>query len=129
MISIDDRMAILDLCARYNYAIDTGATAKWAKTFTPDGVFDGPAGRAEGREQLKAFAEGLAEQFPGAMHFNDSHLYEVDGDVVRHKCFLSVQIPGESGAMVMPLTNEDEIVKVDGEWLFRSRRVAPLSPA
>lgn len=129
MISIDDRMAILDLGARYNYAIDTGRSKDWADTFTPDGVFDGPAGRAEGREQLIEFCDGLGEQYPGAMHFNDNHLFEVDGDLVRHKCFLSLQVPGEDGATVVPLCYEDEVVKLDEKWLFRSRCVAPLGPA
>ena len=127
MIAIDDRMAILDLGARYNYAIDTGMSQGWADTFTPDGVFDGPAGRAEGRDQLIEFCDGLGEQYPGAMHFNDNHLFEVDGEVVLHKCFLSLQIPGEDGAAVVPLCYEDELVKVEGKWRFRLRRVAPLN--
>ncbi len=55
MISLDDRMAILDLCSRYNYHIDTGASAEWADTFVADGVFDGPVGRAQGRDALSAF--------------------------------------------------------------------------
>lgn len=126
MISIEDRMAILDLGARYNYHVDTGASEAWADTFTADGVFDGPAGHAEGRDALVAFCEQLAKDYPGAMHFTDNHLFEQDGEVVQHRCFLSFQVPGDTGTDVMLLGYEDEIVKVDGEWRFRVRRVGPL---
>ena len=85
MISLDDRMAILDLCSRYNYHIDTGASAAWADTFTADGVFDGPVGRAQGRDELVAFCDGLAAQFPGAMHFTDNHLFDEVGDAIHHR--------------------------------------------
>ncbi len=126
MVSLDDRMAILDLCSRYNYHIDTGASAAWADTFTADGVFDGPVGRAEGREELIEFCDGLSVQFPGAMHFTDNHLFEEVGDVVYHRCFLSYQVPTDSGTDVLLLGYEDNVVLIDGAWRFQSRIVAPL---
>ena len=126
MIAIEDRLAILDLCARYNYSIDTGASAAWADTFTVDGVFDGPAGHAQGRDALVAFCDQLARDYPGAMHFTDNHLFEQDGDLVRHRCFLSFQVPVEDRTDIWLLGYEDEITKVDGEWRFRVRRVGPL---
>lgn len=126
MISLDDRMAILDLCSRYNYHIDTGASAAWADTFTADGVFDGPVGRAQGRDELIAFCDGLAAQFPGAMHFTDNHLFDEVGDAIHHRCFLSFQVPTDSGTDVMLLGYEDDVVRVDGEWRFQTRVVAPL---
>jgi hypothetical protein len=126
MIDIEDRLAILDLCSRYNYYVDTAASERWADTFTPDGVFDGPAGHAEGRDALIDFCDGLAKQFPGGMHFTDNHLFEQDGDLVRHKCFLSFQVPTEGRTDLMLLGYEDEIVRADGEWRFRQRNVRPL---
>lgn len=127
MITIEDRLAILDLSARYNYAVDSGASADWADTFTEDGVFDGPAGHAEGRAELIAFCDGLARDYPGAMHFTDNHLFEPAGDGVRHRCFLSFQVPREGGTDVLLLAYEDDLVRVGGAWRFRSRRVAPLT--
>ena len=98
MISIDDRMAILDLCARYNYFVDTDRAEQWADTFTSDGIFDGPAGHAEGRDELIAFCHMFAAQAPGGMHFTDNHLFDVRDDVVLHRCFLSFQQPTDEGA-------------------------------
>ena len=127
MINTDDRMAILDLCSRYNYYVDTGSAEQWADTFTEDGVFDGPAGHAEGRDELIAFCRQLAEQFPGAMHFTDNHLFETTGDSVMHRCFLSFQVPTETGTEVTLLGYEDEVAQVAGEWRFRVRRVGPIA--
>jgi hypothetical protein len=127
MIGIHDRMAILDLCSRYNYFIDTGSAEQWADTFTAAGVFEGPSGRAEGRDELIAFCRKLAEQFPGSMHFSDNHLFEVQDGVVLHRCFLSFQVPTQTGTDVMLMGYEDELVEVDGDWRFRLRRVGPIS--
>ncbi len=127
MISIDDRMAILDLSAAYNYYIDTGESEKWADTFTADGVFDGAAGKAQGRDALVAFSEQFGTDYPGAMHFTDNHLFEQDGDTMKHKCFLSFQVPSEDGTNLILVGYEDDLVKIDGAWKFRSRRVGPLA--
>ncbi len=127
MISIDDRMAILDLCSRYNYYVDTGAAERWADTFTADGVFENADGRSQGRDELITFAVGFAKQYPGAMHFTDNHLFEQDGDVVKHKCFLSFQIPSEGPPTIALVGYEDKLVRVDGEWKFSERLVGPLS--
>ncbi len=126
MISIDDRMAILDLCAEYNYYIDTGESEKWADTFTADGVFDGAVGKAEGRDALVAFSKQFGNDYPGAMHFTDNHLFEQDGDAMKHKCFLSFQVPSDGGTNLILVGYEDELLRVDGAWKFRSRRVGPL---
>jgi len=126
MISIDDRMAILDLCAEYSYYIDTGESEKWADTFTADGAFDGTVGRAQGRDALVAFSEQFGRDYPGAMHFTDNHLFEPDGEAMKHKCFLSFQVPSDGGTSLTLVGYEDELVRVDGAWKFRSRRVGPL---
>ena len=60
------------------------------------------------------------------MHFTDNHLFEQDGGLVRHRCFLSFQVPVEDRTEIWLLGYEDEIAKVDGEWRFRVRRVGPL---
>ena len=127
MISIDDRMAILDLCAEYNYYIDTAESEKWADTFTADGVFDGTVGRAEGRDALVAFCKQFGTDYPGAMHFTDNHLFYPEGEAMKHKCFLSFQVPSEGGTNVILVGYEDDLVKIDGAWKFRSRRVGPLA--
>ena len=127
-ISLEDRFAIIDLCSVYNYTVDQADGEGWAATFTEDGVFNGPAGQAEGREALVAFCGQLAEAFPGGMHFTDNHLFEVDGDVCEHKCFLDFKVPSPDGSVASVLLGyEDIVVKVDGEWLFKRRDVVSVT--
>ena len=100
---------------------------EWASTFTADGVFDGPASHAEGHDALAGFCDELAVQSPGAMHFTDNHLFEEDVDLMRHRCFLSFQVPRDDDTEIWLLAYEDELIRVDGKWRFRIRRVAPLN--
>src|SRR5581483_10604161 len=39
-LSVDDRLAILELAARYSHALDAGDEAAFLNTFTEDGVFE-----------------------------------------------------------------------------------------
>lgn len=127
-ISLEDRAEIIDLCSRYNYTVDQADGAGWADTFTGDGVFHGPAGHAEGREALIAFCAQLAAAFPGGMHFTDNHLFELDGDTCRHKCFLDFKVPSADGGVSSTLLGyEDIIVKQDGAWLFQRRDVVSVT--
>ena len=127
-ISLEDRVAIIDLCSRYNYTVDQADGEGWAATFTPDGVFAGPAGQAQGRDALIAFCGQLAEAFPGGMHFTDNHLFELDGDTCRHKCFLDFRVPQADGSVSSNLLGyEDIVVKHEGEWLFARRDVVSVT--
>ena len=127
-ISLEDRFAIIDLCSVYNYTVDQADGEGWAATFTEDGIFNGPAGQAEGREALVAFCGQLAEAFPGGMHFTDNHLFELDGDTCQHKCFLDFKVPSLDGSVASVLLGyEDIVVKVDGEWLFQRRDVVSVT--
>ena len=127
-ISLEDRFAIIDLCSVYNYTVDQADGEGWAATFTEDGIFNGPAGQAEGREALVAFCGQLAEAFPGGMHFTDNHLFEVKGDTCHHKCFLDFKVPSPDGSVASVLLGyEDIVVKVDGEWLFKRRDVVSVT--
>ena len=127
-ISLEDRFAIIDLCSVYNYTVDQADGEGWAATFTEDGIFNGPAGQAEGRDALVAFCGQLAEAFPGGMHFTDNHLFEVDGDTCEHKCFLDFKVPTPDGSVASVLLGyEDFVVKVDGEWLFKRRDVVSVT--
>lgn len=55
-LSIEDQLAIQQLYARYNHAIDAGKGDAWAACFTAEGTFDSATGSFAGTEQLAAFA-------------------------------------------------------------------------
>ena len=128
MISVEDRLEILDLCARYNYFTDTGEAQEVARLFTPDGVFDGPPGRFEGFDAIVVFNENIYQALAGSMHFTDNHLFDKGDDFIRHRCYLALHIPSEDGVKSTLMTYDDEVVEVEGEWKFRARIVRAFEP-
>ena len=128
MITVADRLEILDLCARYNYFTDTGEAQEVARLFTPDGVFDGPPGRFEGFDAIVAFNENIYQALAGSMHFTDNHLFEMRGASIRHRCYLALNIPSKDGVKSTLMMYDDEVVKIEGEWKFRARTVRAFAP-
>ncbi len=124
-LDVESRFEILDLFARYNHVFEAGDGEAWASCFTPDGRFSGPAGTAEGREELAELCRRTVQRYPVALHFTDHHLFEPQGEMVRHRCLLSVQAPTEDGVKTFLYRYDDELVQVEGRWRFRVRRVLP----
>jgi hypothetical protein len=131
-LSAVDRLEIRELIARYNWAIDTRDGLGVADTFTADGVFDG-ATIFRGRDELIGFGE-LRHRPPalpgvGAQHWTTNLV--LDGNSQRVKArmyFIRENVDnGSVSAGVLGYYN-DELVKVDGRWLFASRRFRTWPP-
>ena len=123
-LSLEDRLDIQELAARYNTAIDGGDAEGWAATFTSDGTFESGGRTHQGTEALTAFAKGFAERMAGARHWNNNMIIEGDGDAASLRCYLLLV---RGGQVVTSARYEDTLRKVDGQWRFASRRVVPDS--
>ena len=123
----EDRLEIRELVARYDRAIDGGDAEGWAACFTEDGVWDGSI-RVEGREALLAFARRLPVDpdfaaFRGARHFVANFLIEGAGDEARLRCDNLMLQPRAGGvAALVAADYDDRLRRVDGRWLFATRR-------
>jgi uncharacterized protein (TIGR02246 family) len=126
-LSTDDHLAILDLAARYNHAIDGGDPQAWADTFTADGVFVSTrSGRHAGREALVAFAEDFARTRKGIRHWVNNLVVEGDSATGRAslRCYLLLWDTNQSPPAVVGAADyEDDLVRVDGAWRFARRQV------
>lgn len=128
----DDRLAIRELVALYDRAIDDGDAAAWAACFTEDGVWDAGAVKVEGRDALEAFARGLPGDpafaaFRGARHACANFDVEGDGDEARLRCDNLMLRPGDAGVTAFWAADyDDRVRRVDGRWLFASRRTRPV---
>lgn len=122
-LSTEDKVEILELAARYNHAIDSGDAKGWADTFTPDGVFDSAQAQPAGTEALCAFAEGFAQQLPGARHWTNNHVIDGDGDSATHTCYLNLIQSKDGGKTIATGLYRDELKKVNGKWRFTRRTV------
>lgn len=135
----EDRAAIENLQARYMFALDFRDPQEYAATFTEDGVLDYGAGKIRGREAIAAMVadmrEGDAAQRagdtsglrPAAGRHNISNIViEIDGDRATSTAywFHMGNDNRERGAQLNSFGHyEDELERVDGEWLFSLRKI------
>jgi hypothetical protein len=122
-LGIEDRLAIHELYARYNHAIDLGDPKGWAATFTEDGVFQSPTtGTFEGTQALVQFAErarGIQ-----ARHWTNNLVLDGDGKVARGSCYLLLlRVDQRPATLLATGLYRDELVRTPGGWRFRRRTV------
>jgi hypothetical protein len=136
-----DRAEIEKLMWDYARALDTGNAEAYAATYTEDGSF----GDVKGREALKKMVNDLnksreerkarGEAVWGTLHMTANHYIEFLGkDHAKiHSYWLTAFVPppAAQGAprpdLRVPYTGRgvDELVRVNGKWLIKSRNVAP----
>lgn len=134
----DDRARIEDLQARYLFAFDWNDADGYANTFTEDGVLNYGGGELRGREAIRDFiASGQerreqtrastppAERPPVGRHIISNIVVEIDGDKARGLAYWTHMTSGPTGYGTVDFFGhyEDEMVKVDGQWLFSQRRI------
>jgi hypothetical protein len=125
----DDRFAIMDLCARYAWALDTRDTEGLVSCFTDDGTFHEIV-LATGHDQIRRAVRQVFHDnplFAGRQHLIGQSLFEPDEqgrpDHWRMRSFAHVFALRDTGASLFWTGWYDDIVaKVDGEWLFAYRK-------
>lgn len=133
-----DRALIEDLQARYLFALDFGDPEAYANTFAPDGILDFGWGEIKGREAIAKFVadgrkrieEARAKTPPGqrpsvGRHAIHNIVVKIDGDKARSVAYWSHMTSGPDGRGGVDFFGhyEDELVKVDGQWLFKLRKI------
>ena len=144
--AVEDRLAIEQLLMRYAAALNTDDADTYVSLFTPDATFElrrqtneppflGPF---EGRDALRKqwFPDAPANpaaagRFGSMRHVTTNYEIDVTGDTATMRAFF-IEIVS-NGANTPPGSNpptihamgryEDELVKVDGRWLFSKRVV------
>lgn len=129
----DDRAAIEDLQARYLFALDFHDPDLYVSTFTPDGILDYGSGDVKGREAIKAVIARMpnpaatAGLRPAAARHNISNIViKVDGDKAFSRSYwfhYSNDKTQRKGVFDGFGHYEDELVKVNGNWLFTKRKI------
>lgn len=124
-LSIEDQLAIQQLYARYNHAIDAGKGDAWAACFTAEGTFDSATGSFAGTDQLAAFGTAFAQRLKGRHWITNLVLDPAEGGATG-SCYLMLLRLGEAEKPTSILTTaiyRDTLKKADGQWKFSSRKV------
>jgi hypothetical protein len=129
----EDRVAIEDLQARYLFALDFHDPDLYVPTFAEDGVLDYGSGEVQGRAAIKEVIAGMPSPAPvegmraGAARHNVSNIViRVDGDSAESRSYwfhYSNDNPERRGVFDGFGHYEDQLVRVDGEWLFSKRTI------
>jgi hypothetical protein len=134
----DDRALIEDLQARYLFALDYDDPAAYAATFTTDGVLDYGAGEIKGRKAIARFIaeerqrdeQERAKTPPGKLPptsriIISNMVIEVHGNKAHGVAYWTHMSSGSDGRGTVDYFGhyEDEMRKVNGQWLFARRRI------
>ncbi len=97
MLSTEDHLAIQQLYAKYNHAIDSGDGAGWVRCFSPEAVFTSPAGTFRGSAELEGFAAWYSPLMK-ARHWTNNLLLEGGDKTAECSCYLILfrLTPGET---------------------------------
>ncbi|MEA5583132.1 nuclear transport factor 2 family protein [Nodularia harveyana UHCC-0300] len=118
-----DRLDIIQLTATFDNAVDSENVEKYLSTFAEDGELQGFWGVTKGHSQLRAEFPGLLDSFArGRRHLLTNHEIEGEGDTARMYCYLTV-FNRESNSMAGSGVFHDTLVKIEGRWYFKTRRL------
>ena len=133
----NDRAEIENLSNRYMVAVDAGdietVMATWAEDGVLEWVFGVEHGKAAIRKALSGFGGARYEAIPeGATsrlrthHQIINHVIDVDGDTAKTIAYwfaITNRTPQRDVQLLYFGHYEDELVRVNGKWLFKVRRV------
>lgn len=123
-LSTEDQLAIQQLYARYNHAIDAGKGDDWAACFTSDAVFSSGSGTFTGTAALAEFATGFGSRMK-ARHWTNNLIVSGEGDSAAGSCYLVLYrlTPGEKppASILATAIYNDELAKGGGVWRFTKR--------
>ncbi len=133
----EDRAEIEDLMARYLFAIDYADWDAYVATFAPDGELTFASGTSKGRDAIRTavtnFAQGIGRFYHTAdgkpaklRHIILQSVIRVEGDRAWARTqWLEMANHGEGDQPKIGTYGEyeDEMVKLDGRWLFAKRNV------
>jgi ketosteroid isomerase-like protein len=129
MLSTEDRLAILDVVARYNRFADERDVEGTVGLYTDDGYIDGDFNTGRGHEGLRSDLPGIFEM-EGTLkrHVTTNHIVDGDGETATVRSLLVV-IEGETLPGVGATADiTDDLRKVEGEWRLARHHVA-IDPA
>jgi uncharacterized protein (TIGR02246 family) len=121
-LETSDTVAILQLYAKYNTAIDTGDGAAFGSCFVPDGIFDsGGAGEHIGHEAISEFAVKTHDNMPGMRHNTTNIVVEGDANEATGSGFLIGYVVDGGYKPVVTGRYADELVRTGDGWRFAKR--------
>lgn len=121
--ALADRLAIVDTAVAYATALDTRDWALFESLFTPDAVWEYPAGGEQhiGPGRIADRIRPTITQLDGTQHVMTNHVVGVEGDTAKHTCYYLAQHLKDGKRFLAAGRYEDELRRVEGRWLLAGR--------
>lgn len=126
--ALEDKDAIREVLAEYCFRLDDGRVDDMAALFTLDGTWDTAFGAATGRAAIAALVARIraraAQPAPRGIHLVTNIVIALDGARAHVRSNWTVVQNGPDGPRVgAGGLYADEMVKQDGAWLFKYRKI------
>ena len=122
-----EKNAIRELLATYCFHLDNYRFTEMASLFTEDGTWDTAFGKGTTRAGIVAQAESIGT--PGApkvrrVHLTTNIVITLDGDSASvYSNWSVIQNSAEGPKIGSAGAYEDQMVKQNGQWLFKYRKI------
>jgi uncharacterized protein (TIGR02246 family) len=124
---IEDRLAIRDLYDTYADCANRGDQAGFLACFTEDGFWQTHYFAESGKDAIRAQHDALMANVSQTTFFTQIGMIEVSGDSALARAICMERLMMKTGGSHR-LTGryDDELVRQDGQWLFKRRVYVPL---
>jgi uncharacterized protein (TIGR02246 family) len=117
---------------RYTDAVNRRDWQAFASVYAEDAIWEGTGElvmRFEGRDAITRGFTGLIEAMSMFVQMNAPAVIELHGDraLARSTIHELGDVPADGTRFELYGRYEDELVRHDGEWLFRHRRFVPVT--
>ncbi len=133
----DDRAEIENMSNKYMVAVDAGDIETVMSTWAEDGVLDWVNGIENGKAAIRKAMSGFggarpvtipdgATSRPRTRHQIINHVIDVKGDTAKTTAYwfaLTNNTPQGDVQLLYFGHYEDDLVRVNGKWLFKKRKV------
>jgi len=127
-LTIEDRVEITDLIARYARTLDSGDLEGYVRNFAPDGVlFEEHAGHDAIRSYVGQVIERRTKDPSRTRHFVGIPTIDGDGDTAAVHSYLLWIKEGADMPISEAAEYTDVCVKLDGRWVFQTRKLTRLA--
>jgi uncharacterized protein (TIGR02246 family) len=123
-LTVDDQLAIQQLAARYNHAIDSGDSTAFAGSFVEDGVLHAGELLVQGRVALEQFGQSFHTSVRAPRHVATNLVIDGHGDQATLRAYVQMYaLLGDPPRQQITAsgTYDDTLSKVDGNWRFVRR--------
>lgn len=119
MSELNDHLAIRELTARYNRAIDEGDFQGWIDTFSEDGVYENRGKKIRGHAELLEFVRARTNV---TIHATTDPIITINGDTAEQRCTLIAFVRTDEAAQLRGVGYYiDQLVRTADGWRFSHR--------